>query len=55
MKKTLRKLSLSRETLHTLETLPQVAGGAKLPPTLVTGASCEYTWSCTCLANCGTA
>jgi hypothetical protein len=55
MKKTLRKLSLSRETLHTLETLPQVAGGAKpTTTTVVTGASCECTWSCTCPVNCGT-
>jgi hypothetical protein len=55
MKKTLRKLNLSRETLHTLEILPQAAGGGKTTTTVITGGSCECTWSCTCPVNCGTA
>jgi hypothetical protein len=45
MKKTLRKLSLSRETLHALERLPQVVGGAK-PGPIVTAGTSDYTLSC---------
>jgi hypothetical protein len=53
MKKTLRKLSLSRETLRTLENpaLEQVGGGAKPQPLTTTCTStpylaCDYTLSC---------
>ncbi|HEX2224279.1 MAG TPA: hypothetical protein VHN15_08740 [Thermoanaerobaculia bacterium] len=45
MKKNLRKLSLSRETLHTLEALARVAGGAK-PGPIQTGNTCDCTLSC---------
>jgi hypothetical protein len=53
MKRKITKLSLSRETLHTLEALSQAAGGAK-PGPIQTGNTCECTWSCTCPVNCGT-
>lgn len=48
MKKTPRKLSLSRETLHTLERLPLVVGGAKppRPGTVETAGTSDYTLSC---------
>jgi hypothetical protein len=57
MKKNLRKLSLSRETLRTLESpaLERIAGGAKPPAQTTTCTSdctsspilaCDYTLSC---------
>lgn len=43
-----RKLSLSRETLHTLDRLPRVVGGAKPGPreTIETAGTSDYTLSC---------
>jgi hypothetical protein len=62
MKKTLRKLSLSRETLHTLENpaLERIGGGAKPQTSLCNPNStpylaCDYTMSCpdwSCPAAC---
>jgi hypothetical protein len=49
LKKSLRKLNLSRETLHALETpiLDAVGGGGKTTTTVQTGGgSCECTFSC---------
>jgi hypothetical protein len=43
MKKTLRKLSLSRETLHTLEPQRVVGAGPVFP---ITGNTCDCTLSC---------
>lgn len=55
MKKSLRKLSLSRETLLTLENpdLQNVQGGgntAKNCP--LTGSGCDYTFGCTVTQAC---
>lgn len=50
MKKSLRKLNLSRETLRALETpiLDAVGGGGNIKTTTVQtgGGSCECTFSC---------
>jgi len=49
LKKSLRKLNLSRETLRALETpiLDVVGGGGKTTTTVQTGGgSCECTFSC---------
>lgn len=57
MKKTLRKLNLSRETLRTLDDsgLDAAAGGATKNNCPQTGSICEYTWGCTGPALCTTA
>lgn len=48
MKKSLRKLSLSRETLRALDTtaLDQVEGAARTNACPASTAVCEYTYSC---------
>jgi hypothetical protein len=43
MKKPLRKLSLSRETVRTLEPLRVVGAGPVFP---ITGNTCDCTFSC---------
>lgn len=56
MKKNLRKLSLSRETLHTLAALPAVKaagpGTVVVPPDTIYDTRCDYTMSCTCPGAC---
>lgn len=59
MKKNLRKLSLSRETVRTLADLAPVrgTGGSREPvlPDTIYDTICDYTYSCTCPGACTTA